>query len=171
MWYNISIESQRQSKSKKEFEMLISDAVAKMISELLEENDGTLEIGRNELANRAGCVPSQINYVITSRFTPERGYIVESRRGGGGYLKITKVKMDRNTYLMHFYNAIGTSVDRDTAKAFIVNLYDKDIVTKREASLLNIMLSDASLDGVPRENRNKVRANLFKNAILILIKE
>lgn len=150
--------------------MLISDIVAQMISELLEQNDGTLEIGRNELANRAGCVPSQINYVITSRFTPERGYIVESRRGGGGYLKITRVKMDRNTYLMHFYNAVGNSLDSDTAKAFIVNLFDKDIISKREAALLNIMLSDSSLDRVRREQRNIIRADLFKNAILILIK-
>ncbi len=151
--------------------MLISDIVAKMISELLEQNDGTLEIGRNELANRAGCVPSQINYVITSRFTPERGYIVESRRGGGGYLKITRVKMDRNTYLMHFYNAIGASLDSDTAKAFIVNLFDKEIITKREAEMMNILFSDTSLEKVPREARNRVRADLFKNAILILIKE
>lgn len=151
--------------------MLISDIVAKMISELLEENDGTLEIGRNELANRVGCVPSQINYVITSRFTPERGYIVESRRGGGGYLKITRVKMDRNTYLMHFYNAIGDSLDSDTARAFIVNLFDKEIITKREAALLNILTSDSSLDKISREARNSVRADLFKNTILILIKE
>ena len=151
--------------------MLISDLVAKMISDMLEQNNGTLEIGRNELASRAGCVPSQINYVITSRFTPEQGYIVESRRGGGGYLKITRVKMDKNTYLMHFYNAIGTSLDSDTAKAFIINLYDKDIITKREAALMNILISDSSLDKVAREDRNKIRADLFKNAILILIKE
>ena len=151
--------------------MLISDLVAKMISDMLEQNDGTLEIGRNELASRAGCVPSQINYVITSRFTPERGYIVESRRGGGGYLKITRVKMDKNTYLMHFYNAVGQSLDSDTAKAFIINLFDKDIITKREAALMNILLSDSSLEKAGREEKNKIRADLFKNAILILIKE
>ncbi|MBQ9920686.1 MAG: CtsR family transcriptional regulator [Clostridia bacterium] len=151
--------------------MLISDMVAKMISELLEENDGTLEIGRNELASRAGCVPSQINYVITSRFTPERGYIVESRRGGGGYLKITRVKMDRNTYLMHFYNAIGDGLDANTARAFVVNLYDKEIISPREASLLNVLFSEGSLSSVPREMRDSVRADLFKNAILVLLKE
>ena len=151
--------------------MLISDMVAKMISELLEENDGTLEIGRNELASRAGCVPSQINYVITSRFTPEKGYIVESRRGGGGYLKITRVKMDRNTYLMHFYNAIGDSLDNDTARAFIVNLYDKEIISRREASMLNVLFSEGSLDSAPRELRKIIRADLFKNAILVLLKE
>lgn len=151
--------------------MLISDMVAKMISELLEENDGTLEIGRNELANRAGCVPSQINYVITSRFTPERGYIVESRRGGGGYLKITRVKMDRNTYLMHFYNAIGDGVDANTARAFVINLYDKEIISPREASLLNVLFSEGSLASIPKEMRDSVRADLFKNAILVLLKE
>ncbi|MBQ9940484.1 MAG: CtsR family transcriptional regulator [Clostridia bacterium] len=151
--------------------MLISDMVAKMISELLEQNDGILEIGRNELATRAGCVPSQINYVITSRFTPERGYIVESRRGGGGYLKITRVKMDRNTYLMHFYNAIGNSIDNDASRAFVLNLYDKEIITKREAELLNILLSDSSFSSIPPQLRCKIRADLFKNAILVLLKE
>ena len=65
--------------------MRMSDLVAQYILEMLEEQDGSAEIKRNELAGNLGCVPSQINYVITSRFTPEQGYIVESRRGGGGY--------------------------------------------------------------------------------------
>ena len=81
--------------------MRISDVVAKYIMELLEESDGYAEIQRNELANFLGCVPSQINYVITSRFTPEQGYVVESRRGGGGYIKITRKKISRSSAIMH----------------------------------------------------------------------
>ena len=76
--------------------MNISNIIASMIQEML-ENDGYTEIQRNELAQTLGCVPSQINYVISSRFTPEQGYIVESRRGGGGYIKITRASIDRNS--------------------------------------------------------------------------
>lgn len=75
--------------------MRMSDMVAQRILELLKEQDGFAEIKRGELAEDLGCVPSQINYVLTSRFTPEHGYTVESRRGGGGYIRITRVKVDR----------------------------------------------------------------------------
>ena len=70
--------------------MLISDAIAKLIEQMINEGQGAAEIKRNDLAGQLGCVPSQINYVITSRFTPERGYIIESRRGGGGYIRIIR---------------------------------------------------------------------------------
>ncbi len=87
--------------------MRMSDLVAQYILEMLDEQNGSAEIKRNELAGDLGCVPSQINYVITSRFTPEQGYIVESRRGGGGYIRISRVKMDRGTTVMHIVNSVG----------------------------------------------------------------
>ena len=76
--------------------MRISDSVAQYILDLLNQENGTAEIQRNELANYLGCVPSQINYVLTSRFTPEQGYIVESRRGGGGYIRITRRRLSKS---------------------------------------------------------------------------
>ena len=87
--------------------MILSDHIARLIEEMLEEGGGTTEVRRNDLAAKIGCVPSQINYVITSRFTPERGYVTESRRGGGGYIRIVKKQMHKNEYLMHFFHAIG----------------------------------------------------------------
>ena len=87
--------------------MRMSDLVAQHILAMLDEQNGNAEIRRNELANDLGCVPSQINYVITSRFTPEQGYIVESRRGGGGYIRITRVNMDKSSAIMHIVNSIG----------------------------------------------------------------
>ena len=88
--------------------MRISDYVANYILELLEENeDESVEIKRNELANTIGCVPSQINYVITSRFTPEQGYLVESQRGGGGYIRITRMSYNKESYIMHIMHNIG----------------------------------------------------------------
>lgn len=84
--------------------MRMSDLVANYIMRALDESDGNAEIQRNVLAGELGCVPSQINYVITSRFTPEQGYIVESKRGGGGYIRITRVTTDRRSAIMHIVN-------------------------------------------------------------------
>lgn len=81
--------------------MRISDSVANYILQLLDQAGGIAEIQRNELAGFLGCVPSQINYVLTSRFTPEQGYLVESRRGGGGYIRITRLKLSKADMIMH----------------------------------------------------------------------
>lgn len=108
--------------------MRMSDLVAQYIIEMLDRENGSAEIQRNELAGNLGCVPSQINYVITSRFTPEKGYIVESRRGGGGFIRISRVKMDRGTALMHIINSIGTTLDkasaRGNAQKYVAKRYD-----------------------------------------------
>ena len=92
--------------------MGISDLIASFLQESLEETDGgVLEVQRNDLAQRFNCVPSQINYVMSTRFSPERGYIVESRRGGNGYIRITRVRVDRQTLLMQVINTLGSQVD------------------------------------------------------------
>lgn len=98
--------------------MGISDLIAGFINDTLQE-DGTAELQRSELASRFNCVPSQINYVISTRFSPERGYIVESRRGGGGYIRIRRVRMDPKQLVMHTVNAIGDAVDLNTAAALL----------------------------------------------------
>ena len=81
--------------------MRLSDLIAAEINKMLDEQNGIAEIQRNDFASQIGCVPSQINYVLSSRFIPEHGYIVESRRGGGGYIRITRVKLDKSSALMH----------------------------------------------------------------------
>ena len=149
--------------------MVLSEKIARMIEQMLEEQDGILEIGRNDLATQVGCVPSQINYVITSRFTPQRGYLVESRRGGGGYVRLTKVKFDKSTYLMHFYHAVGTELDYTSAKVFTVQLAAKGILTAREAALLNAALHPDALSPAPRATHDALRAQLLKRVILTLI--
>ena len=90
--------------------MLISDTIAAFIDEMLNDCGGTLEIKRNDLAKRLGCVPSQINYVVSSRFTPERGYIIESRRGGGGYIRIIRKVMSEDDLLMQMFQSAGESL-------------------------------------------------------------
>ncbi len=149
--------------------MVLSEKIARLIEGMLEEQGGTLEIGRNELALKMGCVPSQINYVITSRFTPQRGYIVESRRGGGGYVRITKVRFDRNSYLMHFYHAVGDELDSASAKVFALQLAADGILSPKEATVLTAAVSDDALLLIRREDRDTVRARIFKTVLLKLI--
>lgn len=93
-----------------------SDMIARFIQAELEEANGVLELQRSDLAQRFGCVPSQINYVMSTRFSPEHGYIVESRRGGGGYIRITRVQVDRHTLLMHVINSVGDTLDLASAR-------------------------------------------------------
>ena len=103
--------------------MGITDLIASFLQESLEETDGgVLEVQRNDLAQRFNCVPSQINYVMSTRFSPERGYIVESRRGGNGYIRITRVRVDRQTLLMHVINSLGERMDLPSARAILSNL-------------------------------------------------
>ena len=142
--------------------MLMSDIIANMIEEMLREGNGELELKRNDLAGRIGCVPSQINYVITSRFTPERGYIIESRRGGGGYVRITKVQMTRDEYLMHLFHSIGRSLDSRSAVVFVNSMFDKELITKRESNIIRSVFS-ISMD-------DEARADMMRQIILALMK-
>lgn len=148
--------------------MRMSDLVAEYINSMIDEQDGAAEIRRNELATALGCVPSQINYVITSRFTPEQGYIVESRRGGGGYIRITRIRTTRSAALMHIINAIGKTLDKSTAEIMLTNMLDREIIDSRTARLLAAALGDRALADVPQQYRDAVRAAVFKNMLLTL---
>ena len=151
--------------------MILSQRIAELLEEMLRAANGELSIGRNELAERMGCVPSQINYVITSRFTPERGYVVESRRGGGGFIRIRKVEMGAREALMHFYQAVGDSIDAESTKVFLTELVSSGILEAREARLMLAALSDRTLDGMGREEKDLLRARLFRAMILQLLTE
>lgn len=148
--------------------MRMSDLVAQYILNMLEAQDGSAEIQRNELAGSLGCVPSQINYVITSRFTPEQGYIVESRRGGGGYIRISRVKMDKGTTIMHIINSVGNNLDKATAEAMLNNMLQQNIMELQAAKLIAAALSDRTLASVEQEKRDRLRADLFKNMVITL---
>ena len=141
--------------------MGISDMIADMIEKMLEEGGGNAEIKRNDLAGQIGCVPSQIDYVITSRFTPERGYVIESRRGGGGYIRITRKALHKSEYLMHMFASVGNELDLQSAEAFTADLLYGELVTTREARLITLALRASQSD--------EARAELFKKMILALI--
>ncbi len=146
--------------------MRMSDIVATYILGMLEESNGSVELKRNELAGELGCVPSQINYVITSRFTPEQGYIVESRRGGGGYIRIKRIEMNRASMIMHAVNSIGSRLDFATAVAMLRNMQQQEILDRNVAELMAAVLSERSYHCVPVEFRDTLRASLFKNMLL-----
>lgn len=160
----------KSGKVKKEvLEMLLSDAIAKMIEEMLNENGGSLDIKRNELAGKVGCAPSQINYVITSRFTPERGYVIESRRGGGGYVRIIKKEMGRDSYLMHCVFALGDQIDAQSAAAFLVSLEERGFIDERLRRSINAAVSNSALAKVAPNYRNSLRADIIRQIILSLM--
>ena len=149
--------------------MGISDMIAEFIRGELEDADGVLELQRNDLAQRFHCVPSQINYVMSTRFSPEHGYIVESRRGGGGYIRITRVRVDRPTLLMHFINSIGPEIDTQSALAIVRNLYETEAISQDTARLLQIVLSDTALRSVPRSTRDVLRADLMRQVLILCV--
>ena len=150
--------------------MGISDLIARFLQECLDETgDGVLEVQRSDLAQRFNCVPSQINYVMSTRFSPERGYIVESRRGGNGYIRITRVQVDRETLLMHVINSLGLQVDLSSARAILGNLAEAGALEEDLARTLLAATGDKALSAVPRELRNRVRADILKNVLILQV--
>jgi len=146
--------------------MRISDVIAGFIDEVLSETGGTAELQRAELASRFNCVPSQINYVISTRFSPEHGYIVESRRGGGGFIRIKRVAMAPEMLIMHTVNTIGEKVDINTAAALITNLRQSGAVNDLEARLILSAIGDNALRPVLPVERDILRASILKQILL-----
>lgn len=146
--------------------MKLSDMIADLIMDMFDEQNATVQIQRNDLAQRVGCVPSQINYVITSRFTPEQGYQVESRRGGGGYILITRATAGKDAALMHLVNSIGESMDERTARANICNLNYQNLLDDNAAKLMNTAVLDRCYGTLEQEEKNRLRAYLFKQMLL-----
>ncbi len=148
--------------------MKISNLIEEWIKEMMSEQDGAIELKRNELAGKFNCVPSQINYVISTRFSPERGYIVESRRGGGGYIKITRVSPESGNGLIHMINMIGNSLSFSDARVLIQNCYEYDLITQKEARIMISALSDRSIP-VRQPEQDVLRAGILKNMLLALM--
>jgi len=149
---------------------MLADTIAKLIEQMLDDAGGALELQRNEMANRLGCVPSQISYVITSRFTPEKGYIIESRRGGGGCIKIVRKQMQSDEYLMHFFYAIGNAISEREVLAYLGNLFDNELINKKNYEIIASATSNSALSDLSPEARDIVRAKIFKHTILALMK-
>ncbi|WP_295582420.1 CtsR family transcriptional regulator [uncultured Oscillibacter sp.] len=150
--------------------MGISDLIAEFLQSSLETSeDGVLEVQRSDLAQRFNCVPSQINYVMSTRFSPERGYIVESRRGGNGYIRITRVRVDRQTLMMHVINSLGQRMDLPSARAIIGNLVQSGALEEELGRAVLAAVGDKALGAVPRENRDAVRADILRQVLILQV--
>lgn len=150
--------------------MRMSDVIEDFIKELLKEQDEYVEIQRNELAEHFNCVPSQINYVIQTRFKPSQGYYVESKRGGGGHIRIKKVNITKSNYLMHIITNMGDTITAQEVDIYISNFLSYQIVSEIEAKLLKVATSDNVLL-VPQNIKDQLRANIFKNMLLNLVED
>ena len=146
--------------------MKMSDTIADFILDCLSSGGGVAELQRRGLAERFSCVPSQINYVIETRFTPENGYLVESRRGGGGYIRITRVQVDRQTLLMHVINSVGDTLDSRSARAIAQNLVDGEAVSHELGQALLSATGPRALQAAPPECRDALRAAIFKQILI-----
>lgn len=149
--------------------MTLSDRIASEIQRMLELSDGMMELQRNHLANNMGCVPSQINYVITSRFTPEQGYLVESRRGGGGYIKISRITSPDGGIGMHVVNSIGDVLDMQSLRAILGSLNDMGVVSDLDAPIIAAAVSERALQPLEPSARDVLRASIFKQILLAIL--
>ena len=146
--------------------MRMSDLIEEFIKDLFDENE-EIEIQRNELAEHFNCVPSQINYVIATRFKPSQGYYVESRRGGGGHIKINKATNTKSDYLMYIIKNIGKEITSNEVDILISDFLSYGVIDEKEAKLLKVATSDNVLQ-LTKDIKDEVRARIFKNMLINL---
>lgn len=146
----------------------LSDVIEDLINQMIDENNGFVELTRGELAERVNCVPSQITYVLSTRFTNGQGYLVESRRGGGGWIRIRRIGYDDSDsrYVMHVLNTIGETLSQHQAEIYLKNFVDYQVITKAVAAVMKAGLSDQALNRVDGELRDQLRMDIMKNMLM-----
>lgn len=143
----------------------ISDRIEAFITALLDEEESNcIDLKRNELAGIFNCVPSQINYVIATRFSPQRGYAVESKRGGGGYLRIRRISSPENSPIKTVINNISDSLSSSDATAYIHWLVKNNSLDSQQAALMLAATSDRTLN-ITQPAKDIVRANILRNML------
>ncbi|OIJ15419.1 CtsR family transcriptional regulator [Anaerobacillus arseniciselenatis] len=147
----------------------VSDIIEHYLKSIMNDSDRDLiEIKRSEIAERFQCVPSQINYVISTRFTVEKGYLVESKRGGGGFIRIIKIKAHNKAELFdQMLTLIGDKISQSGGEDILYRLYDEKVITKREADIIHSTI-DRSVLNVQLPYRDQLRANILRAIISTL---
>lgn len=143
----------------------LSDTIERFIKELMSE-DAHIELRRNELAQHFGCAPSQINYVLATRFSVDHGYLIESRRGGGGYVRIVRMRpREEGNLLDALIKRVGNSIDEETVHAIVQHLFDCKLITQNEAALMCAATARNALS-LPVSGKDVLRAAVFKNMLI-----
>ncbi len=147
-----------------------SDVIEQYLKTLMQESpDGLIELQRNELAEKFQCVPSQINYVIGTRFTLEKGYHVVSKRGGGGYIRIQRVDLPTHEKIhVHIAQTIGTEIDQSAAEGLVYRLEEAKLITCREANLIKAAIQRETI-ALKLPLRDEIRARLLKAMLTTLL--
>lgn len=146
-----------------------SDIIEQYLKQILRQSpSGMIELQRSELAELFQCVPSQINYVISTRFSFEHGYVVESKRGGGGYIRIRQIDLEAQQPLVHLLKAIGGQLSQREAEAILARLERDGFLSVREAVLLRAAISRDVLN-LELPLRDELRARLFTQMLLSLL--
>ena len=147
----------------------ISDIIEQFILDQIDEF-GEINLSRNELANFFKCAPSQINYVLSTRFTNPRGFITESRRGGGGYIKLIRLDLNKNDYLERLItDTVQDEISYNEAEQLIDGLIERNLLSEREYDIVMSAISNKALSN-PIKMENKLRANILKNILVNIIK-
>ncbi|MEF9894596.1 MAG: CtsR family transcriptional regulator [Clostridia bacterium] len=143
----------------------LSDTIERFIKELMSE-DKQIELRRNELAQHFGCAPSQINYVLATRFSVDHGYLIESRRGGGGFVRIVRMQVTSTSNLLSTLLArVGVQIDEDAAVAIIAQLTDARLITAGEASIMRAAVAKNAL-ALPINAKDVLRAAILHNMLI-----
>lgn len=147
----------------------LSDVIEEFIKQMFNNtNKNIVFIQRNELADQFRCAPSQINYVLTTRFTYEKGYLIESKRGGGGHIAIKQLEYNNHSEREKLINkSIGETITYHNSLALLNNLLESDLIKEREYEIIKIAINDRSLSSA--ENKNKVRADILKAMITLIL--
>lgn len=149
----------------------LSDTIEEFIKSLLTETEGKVEIQRNELADYFSCAPSQINYVLATRFTLDRGYCIESRRGGGGYIRVIRIDTDKDDYLLQLITKrLGDSLSESDAHNILSRMEEQQIISKRESAIMKAAVQDKSIP-IPSNMKDMIRARIFKAMILSIMNQ
>lgn len=147
---------------------LTSDIEEFLKAMLSQSTDGMLEIGRNDLAIKFDCAPSQINYVLSTRFTPHNGYLIESKRGGNGFIKIITI-VEEDNYLSYLVKNLNEQMTEANADSLFKDLYNREYLNEDEFLLAKYATSDKALAKIRSDMRNFVRSDIIKNMILSIL--
>lgn len=146
----------------------ISDIIEEFIMASLDDDD-FIELSRNDLAKFFSCVPSQINYVLNTRFTVNRGFVVESQRGGGGYIKVVKMQDNNDNFLKNALNLCSQPLTIMEANQLLQHMCERKLITEREMQLIKSSISSKALN-TPLNIDNRLRSNILSQVIIELMK-